>query len=714
MAKAIQKITLDRSDDIPFDKLELSQKNVRNIKAGVSIEELANDIALRGLLMSLNVRPMPGEEGKETGLYEVPAGGRRYRALELLIKQKRMAKTEPIPCIVKRGGATSLEDDSLAENVHRLQLHPLDQFRAFQTLHLQGLGEEEIAARYFVSVSTVRQRLRLASVSPRLLDLYASDEMKLEQVMAFSITNDHVRQEQVWNTVSRSHVRDPYYIRRLLTETAARGADRRAVYVGIEAYETAGGVVMRDLFEQDQGGWLQDPALLEQLVFERLKTDTEALKTQEGWKWVDAALDFPYGHTSGLRRFYGERAEVSAEELDRYDKVKAEYDKLDAEYAEAENYSEETESRLEELGNELDRLNDRPYVFDRQDVERGGAFISLSASGELKIERGFVRPEDEPVVDVDERDAGDHDGGADDAVASATTGGVSVNGKPVAVESPEEEDDRVRPISDRVIEDLTATRTIAMRNALANDPVMAFVAALHVFVLKTFFVYGSDSCLEITLQSAKFSQTQDLGETVWAKEIEQRHEAWGHDLPKDAGEVWDYLVALDEASRQALFAHCVSQSLNAVVQAWNRRPAAITHAEQLARSIAFDIVEAGWVPTVDNYLGRVTKLHILQAVREAKGEQSAQLIDHLKKPDMAREAARLLEGSGWLPEPLRLAVDQAPIEVADHAEDGPIEGSTAAASDVDLPAFLAEDVEGEGVSPEDVDAGEHPSLDAAE
>ncbi|TIS30112.1 MAG: DNA-binding protein, partial [Mesorhizobium sp.] len=154
-----------------------------------------------------------------------------------LIKQKRMAKTEPVPCIVKRGASTSVEDDSLAENVHRLQLHPLDQFRAFQTLHLQGLGEEEIAARYFVSVSTVRQRLRLASVSPRLLDLYANDEIKLEQVMAFSITNDHVRQEQVWDTVSRSHVRESYYIRRLLTETAVRAADRRAVYVGIEAYE---------------------------------------------------------------------------------------------------------------------------------------------------------------------------------------------------------------------------------------------------------------------------------------------------------------------------------------------------------------------------------------------------------------------------------------------------------------------------------------------
>lgn len=711
MAKAIQKITLNRSEDIPFDKLELSQKNVRNIKAGVSIEDLANDIALRGLLMSLNVRPILGDDDEETGRFEVPAGGRRFRALELLIKQKRMAKGEPIPCIVKRGGTTSAEDDSLAENVHRLQLHPLDQFRAFQTLHLQGLGEEEIAARYFVSVSTVRQRLRLASVSPRLLELYANDEMKLEQVMAFSITNDHVRQEQVWDTVSRSHVREPYYIRRLLTETAVRAADRRAVYVGIETYEAADGVVMRDLFEQDQGGWLQDPALLEQLVFEKLKTDAETLKAEEGWKWVDAAIDFPYGHASGLRRFYGERAELSADELARYDEVKAQYDKLDADYAEASDYSEETESRLEELGNELDRLNDRPHVFDPDDVSRGGVFISLGAGGELKIERGFVRPEDEPVGEAGDTGDGDHDG--DDGAAASEPGGISVNGKPVAVEA-EEEDDKIRPLSDRVIEDLTAARTVALRNALAGDPVMAFVAALHVFVLKTFFVYGSDSCLEITMQSAKFGQTQGLGDTVWAKEIEQRHEAWGHDLPKTPAELWDYLVALDEASRQALFAHCVSLSLNAVVQPWNRRPAAIAHAEELARSIGFDMVEAGWTPTVDNYLGRVTKAHILQAVREAKGEQSAHLIDHLKKADMAREAARLLEGSGWLPEPLRLAVDETPAgQGGDDAADV-VEGNAAEHADVDLPAFLTEETEGGSTVSEDADIEEHRHLDAAE
>ena len=248
MAKANQKITLSPSRNIPFDKLVLSQANVRQVKAGVSIEVLAESIAKRKLLQSLSVRPMLDEDGNETGMYHVPAGGRRFRALERLVNQKRMAKTEPVPCIVKDDSGTSAEEDSLAENVDRVSLHPLDQFRAFQTLRDQGLSEEEIAARFFVGVATVKQRLRLASVSPKLLDLYANDEMKLEQVMAFSISNDHVRQEQVWESVFRSHVREPYYIKRLLTETAVRADDRRAVYVGAEAYEAAGGVILRDLF----------------------------------------------------------------------------------------------------------------------------------------------------------------------------------------------------------------------------------------------------------------------------------------------------------------------------------------------------------------------------------------------------------------------------------------------------------------------------------
>jgi|SRR5579883_445481 ParB family chromosome partitioning protein len=183
MAIAVQKITLSSSRDIPFNKLVLSQSNVRRVKAGVSIDDLATSIARRGLIQSLNVRPVLDAEGQETGMFEVPAGGRRYRALELLVKQKRLGKTAPVPCVVRDPSTAILaEEDSLAENIERAPLHPLDQFRAFQDMRLKGQSEEDIAAAFFIPVNVVKQRLRLAAVAQPLLNVYAEDGMTLEQL----------------------------------------------------------------------------------------------------------------------------------------------------------------------------------------------------------------------------------------------------------------------------------------------------------------------------------------------------------------------------------------------------------------------------------------------------------------------------------------------------------------------------------------------------
>ena len=285
MAKSVQKITLSQSRDIPFNRLVLSQSNVRRIKAGVSIEELAQDIARRTLLQSLTVQPVLDDNGAETGMFEVPAGGRRYRALELLVKQKRLARTAPVPCVVRTEGLA--EEDSLAENVQRAPLHPL-QFRAFRDLRDKGMSEEEIAAVFFVGVQVVKQRLKLASVSPKLLDIHAEDGMSLDQLMAFTVNPDHERQEQVWEALQRSHNKEAYYVRRLLTEGAVRASDKRAQFVGIEVYEAAGGDVMRDLFQQDDGGWLQNPVLLDRLVAEKLEREADSVRS-EGWKWVEVA-----------------------------------------------------------------------------------------------------------------------------------------------------------------------------------------------------------------------------------------------------------------------------------------------------------------------------------------------------------------------------------------------------------------------------------------
>ena len=286
MATAVQKITLSCSRDIPFNKLVLSQSNVRRIKAGVSVEDLAESIARRGLIQSLHVRAVLDADGVETGMFEVPAGGRRYRALELLVKQKRLNKTAPVPCIVSDAASGILmEEISYAENDERIPPHPLDQYRAFQAMRDKGMSEEAIAAAFLIDVNIVKQRLRLASVSSVLLDVFAEDGMELKQLMAFTVSEDHARQEQVWEAIRNSWQKEPWQIKRMLTETTVRASDKRAVFVGIDTYEAAGGIVLRDLFESDDGGWLQDVGLLDRLVAEKLKVIADEIAA-EGWKWV--------------------------------------------------------------------------------------------------------------------------------------------------------------------------------------------------------------------------------------------------------------------------------------------------------------------------------------------------------------------------------------------------------------------------------------------
>ena len=579
MPKSIAKIALSSSRDIPFNRLVLSQANVRRINAGVSIEELAEDIVRRTLLQSLTVRPILDDKGAETGMFEVPAGGRRFRALELLVKQKRLARNTPIPCVVRTEGVP--EEDSLAENIQRAPLHPLDQFRAFLTLREKGKSEEEIAAAFFVSVAVVRQRLRLAAVSPQLLEVYAEDGISLDQVMAFTVNPDHARQEQVWEALQRSYTKEPHQIRRMLTEGAVRASDKRAQFVGIEAYEDAGGVILRDLFNADDGGWLQDPALLDRLVKEKLDREADAIRA-EGWKWVETSPDFPYGHTYDLRRLVGEQRPLTEEETAAHDALRAEVDKLEETYAEVNEIPEEVDQRLSEIETALAAFEERPVVYDPDEIARAGAFVSIDGSGALRIERGYVRPEDEPPAVPSKSDTGD------DAIDETGPGAAPApDDDPVASVDPEpaDEDEGERPIPDRLVTELTAHRTLALRDALANDPDTAFVAALHVLCLKLFYRYALDSCLEIEPKSALFGgQAPGLADTASAKAIDVRHAAWAAQLPKEPATLSDVLMAFDHDSRQALFAHCVSLTVNTVSETYNRRPKAIAHADRLAQA----------------------------------------------------------------------------------------------------------------------------------
>ncbi|MCP3418600.1 ParB N-terminal domain-containing protein [Bradyrhizobium brasilense] len=696
MAISVQKITLSSSRDIPFNKLVLSQSNVRRVKAGLSIEELAEDIARRTLLQSLNVRPVLDADGAETGMFEIPAGGRRYRALQLLVKQKRLAKTAPVPCVV-RDPATDIlaEDDSLAENVQRASLHPLDQFRAFQALREKGKTEEDIAAAFFTSVNIVKQRLRLASVSPALLDVYAEDGMSLEQLMAFTVTADHARQDQVWQAISGSWQKEPYQIRRMLTEKTVRASDRRAVFVGLDAYEAAGGAVLRDLFQSDDGGWLEDVALLDRLVAEKLKTEAETIAA-EGWKWIEVAIDFPYGHARGLRALDGMAADLSAEEQGTIEALKAEYARLEADYDGVDELPDEVDQRLGEIETALAAFDDRPVTYQPADIARAGVFVGIDAEGTLLVDRGYIRPEDEvPVAEPEQNSDGEHAtvavDGAQPSAAVVQRAVITIGGQ--VAEPEDEDDDAVKPLPDRLLTELTAERTLALRDKLAITPSVAFQAVLHKFCLDVFSRYSSyGTAMEISVRSASFPvQAQGLKDTPAAKAIDARHKTWEERLPKDRTDLWDWLTGLTGDEQAALFAHCASFGVNALYEKGDRYGGGATphtveqriaDADRIASAVDLDMVEAGWRPTVESYLGRVPKRRILEAVREGAGERAAQLIDHLKKGDMAKEAERLLAETGWLPEPLRMAgVDQ--TATVDAAE---LEGDSEA-----LPEFLTGD-----------------------
>lgn len=393
MAKAkrtAQLIALHPTRDIPFNQLELSAANVRSVLNDASIPDLADSIARRGLLQSLNVRPILDDDGAETGRYTVPAGGRRFRALTLLVKQKRLAADAPIPCIVKSDGLA--EDDSLAENSHREALHPLDEFRAFESMRKAGRSDDDIAAAYHVTPAVVRQRRRLANASPLLLDAYVADDIDLKQLMAFCLTDNHDRQEAAYTVIKGrpSYNRGAWDIKRLITETTVPASDGRALYVGLTAYEAAGGAVMRNLFEEKDHGYLQDADLLNRLVDKKLSAERERFLAA-GWKWAVAAVDLPYSERQGLLRLKPLDVQRTAKQQKRLTKLETERDML----SELDEHTDEQSARLDVIDAEIDDLENPTPTFEREDMARAGVFITIDDdTGELDADYGFVKPED--------------------------------------------------------------------------------------------------------------------------------------------------------------------------------------------------------------------------------------------------------------------------------------------------------------------------------
>jgi ParB family transcriptional regulator, chromosome partitioning protein len=367
-------------EHIPLNRLKASPENVRSTRATATIEELAASIAAHGLLQMPVVRPERDQDGRETGCYLVDVGESRRLALRLLAKRKHIKRSEPVACLVRTDGRGA--EISLAENVVRTAMHPADQFEAFARLtREQGLGLEEIAARFGITPAVVRQRLKLAAVSPKLLRFYRAGELTLDQLMAFALTDDRIRQEQVHGALGWD--RSPEMIRRLLTGGHASVGDRRVRFVGLEAYEAAGGGLLRDLFAEDDGGWLTDGELLDLLVREKLEAAAEEVR-REGWKWVEAQPEYPYGLAQACRRIYPRAVPLPEEAEARLAELRARYEAL----AEGGGETEAAAAELETLTAEIAAVEARGWAYPPEKVY-AGAIVALGQDGALRIERGF-------------------------------------------------------------------------------------------------------------------------------------------------------------------------------------------------------------------------------------------------------------------------------------------------------------------------------------
>ncbi|RUU93429.1 chromosome partitioning protein ParB, partial [Mesorhizobium sp. M1A.F.Ca.IN.020.03.2.1] len=513
---------------IPLNKLDVDPKNVRKTYSAEGIKELPATIRADGyrLLQNLIVR-----KGDKKGRYFVTAGGRRRAALLLLAEAGEIAKDFPVEC--KQREVEDATAISLTENLHEA-MHPADQFEAFNALAGEGKAVADIATRFGTTETIVRKRLALARVSPVLLQLFRDEEMSFAQLSAFTVSDDQERQVEVWNALP-SWNRDVYSIRRALTEELVAATDKRVQFIGgLADYEAVGGPVKRDLFDESNAGYVTDAALLEKLVAEKLEAAAEAVRA-EGWKWVEITTDLPYDTFQSYGRRYPKLVDLGEEEQVEFDKLTAEYDQL-AELLNADVADEDAEPRLDEIEERLEQLRDRSEAYEPEAFEAGGAIITLANGGAIRIERGLVRPEDQPKRETAE---------AQDSEAES--------GKPKVTHSA------------ALIEDLTAQKTAALRIELANNPDIALAAVVHAMLSRVVGSgYGVQSALQIsvTCEHIEGSMKQPDANKALA-ELENMRENWGHKIPGNPADLWEWCLDQTRDELLGLLAFAAAHSVNA-------------------------------------------------------------------------------------------------------------------------------------------------------
>ena len=628
---------------VPLSQLRPSKRNVRKT-VGASITELAASIARVGLLQNLTV--ILASDGEH---YEVVAGGRRLAALKLLAKKKRLARDYDVPCLLVADA--SARTASLTENEQRLGLHPADQFEAFAALIAEGRSIEDIAADFGVTPLVVQRRLKLANISPRLMADYRADAVNLDQLMALAITDDHAAQEAAFYDAP-DWQRSPSVLRERLTEREIDAHQHPLVrFVGLDAYEAAGGGTRRDLFaEGETGVYLTDAALLDRLAQDKLAGIAEEVRA-EGWAWVEATPAATYADLQAFQRAPQEKRPPNTREAKRIAKLNAKAQAVETALQAA--IDAEDEDRADALHDEGYRLSEQLNDLDGELTTysptvraAAGAVVTIDRQGEAVIHRGLLREAEAKALRMLAR----AQAGADGEEAEDT-------GRP--------EPDKAS-VSEKLARRLSAHRTAALQIELARHP-LAALAALVQGMVQT--VLRDGDALELPIgvkaraQAGLEAYAPDYPQSSAAVALRELQQAWRERLPDDDADLFAGLLALPQEELVQLLAVCVASTVDVVTsRAREVRGAA------LAQTVGLDM-RTWWAPTAEGYFTHVPKAAILDAARQFAPAHITRL-SKLKKADLASEAERLTAGTGWMPAVFEaeLASGAEPVKVEETVE----------------------------------------------
>lgn len=635
-------------------------RNVRKTPR-MSTPELAASIQRVGLLQNLIV--IAAADGEH---FEVVAGGRRLAALKLLAKKHRIPKEWEVPCLLVADGTARTA--SLTENVQREAMHPADQFEAFAALVAEGRPIEDIAADFSVTPLVVQRRLKLASVSPRLMADYRADAVTLDQLMALAITDDHAAQESAFYDAP-TWQRHPSNLRERLTEREIDAYRHPMVrFVGLDTYEQAGGGVRRDLFaEGDAGVYLTDAALLERLAQDRLAGIAAEVKA-EGWAWVDATPGVTHADLHAFQRAPRERREPTKREAQRIEKLQTKMQEvgeaLDAALdAEDEEQADAMQEEGEALGEQLQALEDGLQDYSPNVKAAAGAIVTIDRNGEAVIHRGLLREAEAKAKALRTLERLRQGFGSEEAENDD--------------EGDTADEAKTSTMSDRLAQRLSAHRTAALQVEVARNPQAALAALVHGMVQAVLQAshYGNDLPLgvRLTVQDRLEGMAPDWPESPAAVALRELQQAWADKLPEDSAELFATLLAMEQGELVKLLAVCLSSTVDVVTpRATPRQPGA-----ELAQAVGLDMA-AWWQPNAEGYFRHVPKAAILQAVGEYAPEHVNRL-EKLKKADIASEAERLANGTGWMPAIFRAEGLREDVPEAGPEQDAP--GDTKAVAD---------------------------------